>query len=209
MEHAPRTHAAAAVIMAGAGLLATAPPPTQVSQTAAVQLTAGAADFTILPYPGGTAADLLPALGVNLALAGSQVQEGLSDLFEFDLVGAAGNLAAAGANLFAAVPENILLAAVGGVLGQNFGSYLTFAGDFAVNPPLTDWSTLVPSLTDLFQAGVYELSAAVQSFFAGDVADSLYRTFAGVDDLLVMLPAMVFLGVPALLGESLLELVGL
>ncbi|ORV69387.1 hypothetical protein AWC09_13280 [Mycolicibacter hiberniae] len=176
---------------------------------AVVQLTAGAADFTILPYPGGTAADLLPALGVNLALAGSQVQEGLSDLFELDLVGAAGNFASAGANLFPAIPENILLAAVGGVLGQNFRSYLTFAGDFAVNPPLTDWSTLVPSLTELFQAGVYELSAAVQSFFAGDIADSLYRTFAGVDDLLVMLPAMVFLGVPALLGDGLLDLVGL
>ncbi|WP_152665533.1 hypothetical protein [Mycobacterium sp. UM_Kg1] len=209
MEHAPRTHAAVAVILAGAGLLAAGPPSTQVGQTAAVQLTAGAADFTILPYPRGTAADLLPALGGNLALAGSQVQEGLSDLFELDFLGAAGNFASAGANLFPAIPENILLAAVGGVLGQNFSSYLTFAGDFAVNPPLTDWSTLVPSLAELLQAGAYQLSAAVQSFFAGDIADSLYHTLAGIDDLFVMLPAMVFLGVPALLGDSLLDLVGL
>ncbi|ORV47049.1 hypothetical protein AWC02_10140 [Mycolicibacter engbaekii] len=137
------------------------------------------------------------------------MQEGLSDLFELDLLGAVGNFASAGANIFPAVPENILLAAVGGVLGQNFGGYLSFAGEFAINPPLTDWSTLVPSLTELFQAGAYELSAGVQSFFAGDIADSLYHTFAGVDDLFVMLPAMVFLGVPALLGDSLLDLVGL
>ncbi|WP_133055621.1 hypothetical protein [Mycolicibacter engbaekii] len=208
MNHVRRTHAAAAIVAAGASLLAVGPASPQLSQ-AAVQLTAGTADFTILPYPAGTASDLLPALGINLSLAGNLVQEGLSDLFELDLLGAVGNFASAGANIFPAVPENILLAAVGGVLGQNFGGYLSFAGEFAINPPLTDWSTLVPSLTELFQAGAYELSAGVQSFFAGDIADSLYHTFAGVDDLFVMLPAMVFLGVPALLGDSLLDLVGL
>lgn len=94
--------------------------------------------------------------------------------------------------------RTFLLAAVGGMLGQDFGGYLAFSGDFVVVPAFTDWSTLVPSLTELFEAGVNDFSTGAQSLFAGEIADGLFHTFAAVNSMFVLLPAMVFLAVPVL-----------
>ncbi|KLO28521.1 hypothetical protein ABW16_12585 [Mycolicibacter heraklionensis] len=208
MEHTRRAHAAVAVAVASAGLIAAVPAAPHLQQ-AGVQLTTAAVELTDFAGSAAAAADLFPALHANFELAASDFQQGLTDLFNLDLLGAVGNFTPAVANILPAIPENILVAAVGGVLGQDFGGYLAFAGDFAVNPPFTDWSSLVPSLTEMFEAGIYEISAGVQNLFALEIADSLYHTFAGLDSLFVFLPAMVFLGVPALVGDSLLELVGL
>jgi hypothetical protein len=208
MEIALRAPATAAVVIASASLFAAG--PTASPQPQAIgQLTTATVELTGWAGSAAAAADLLPALQANFELAASDFQHGLTDLFNLDLLGAVGNFTPAVANLFPAIPENIMVAAVGGLLGQDFGGYLGFAGDFAVNPPFTDWSSLVPSLTEMFQAGIYELNAGVENLFALDFADSLYHTFAGLDSLFFFLPAMVFLGVPALVGDNLLELVGL
>lgn len=210
MEYVRRTSCAAAVMLASAGLIAAGPAPMapQVQQ-ADVALTS---DFTILPYPyplpGPGAADLWTALEANLDLAGSELQQGVSDLIGLDLIGAAGNFSSAVGNIFPAIPENIVLAAVGGLLGQEIGSYLAFAGDFDL-PSALDWSTLIPNVTELAQAGLYELIASGQQFFAGEIADGLYHAFAGLDTLFFQLPAVVFVGVPALAADSLLDLIGL
>lgn len=210
MENVRRASCTAAVMLASAGLIAAGPAPMAPSvQQAAVALTS---DYTILPYPyplpGPGAADLWTALETNLALAESELQQGVSDLLGLDLIGAAGNFSSAVGNIFPAIPENIVLATVGGLLGQDIASYLAYAGDFDL-PSALDWSTLIPSVTELAQAGLYELIASGQQFFAGEIADGLYHAFAGLDNLFFQLPAVVFLGVPALAADSLLDLIGL
>lgn len=64
-------------------------------------------------------------------------------------------------------------------------------------------------LRSAFQNAVDQLSQGVLDIFAGDVADGLNHALVGVNELIFNVPEILVLGVPALLGDNLLGLVGL
>lgn len=209
MEHARSARAAVAVAVASAGLFAVGPAATQTPQ-ATVQLTAAVSDFPDIASPAAASEDLLQALARNFNLAIAQVQNGLTDLINLDLPRAVAGFTLAALNIVPSMPENILLAAVGGVTGQEFEwfrSHDDYQG--GGTQALTDWPTLVPDLLGGFQASFSHASAAVESLFAGEIANSLYYSMLATEALFIAPAVIAFLGVPALVGDSLLELVGL
>lgn len=197
--------AALAVAVGGTGLTAVTPgaPPQLAVQHAATQLTTVAADFGDIANSASSAADLFTALGNNLSTAGNDLWNGLTDLFQLDLAHEVGNFANIPLSLIA-VPENIAIALVGGLLGQDFDSYV------AISPyALTSWSDLLPVLSTVFDLSLKALWTSVEDLFKGQLANALLYADGALDNLLCTIPATVVLGVPTMLGAELLSLVGL
>lgn len=154
------------------------------------------------------ASDLFTALSDNLNSAATEFGAGLTALFNLDLPDGLGQLAAAAFNLAPLIPENVLLAGVSGLLNQDLDAYLNFLPGFADLLP-ADWSALLPTLDALVQSGLNSWSDAVQDLLGGDVANAVAQALLGLDYLVLLAPAVLVIGVPALVGDSLLALVGL
>lgn len=201
--------AAVAVAVASAGLLAVGP-ATAETPHATVQLAAAATDLLEIANPAAASEDLMDALARNFNLAAAQLQIGLTDLIGLDLPRAVAGFTLAALNIVPSIPENILLAAVSGVFDQEFDWYRSHDyHQLGGAEMLTEWTTVVPDLLQAFQAGIMYAGASVESLFAGDIANSVSYSLMATDALFLSPGVTMFLGVPALVGDSLLELVGL
>ncbi|HET9875181.1 MAG TPA: hypothetical protein VFQ37_05375 [Mycobacterium sp.] len=184
--------AGVAAAVAGAGLLAVTPaaPPQLDLREVAVQLTSV------------DAADLFTALGTNLHGAATNLSAGVTDLFQLHLADAVASFANVDGNLIA-IPENIELAAVGGLLGQDFEAYVSYtAGSL-------DWSQFFTGVLSLPGNILQAAWTAVEDLFHGQLANALLEDFAIGNALLLGLPELFVFGLPALVDDSLLSLVGL